>query len=128
MLCAACARPSSQKRRLARLPPKRSSAIRGSLRRDHSNAGFSIDSGLSKKGDSPMRTHRPVFAPALVIALSLCSAALYAQPRPQVSPTATPSGEKASDPEKDKGRDRKPDEKPPQPEKPPSVTHHEIKV
>ncbi len=75
-----------------------------------------------------MRTHRPVLGLALVIALSLCSAALFAQVRPQPSPTATPSGEKASDPEKDKGRDRKPEEKPAQPEKPPSITHHEIKV
>src|SRR5713226_8836003 len=75
-----------------------------------------------------MRTHRRDFLSALVIALWLCSVVLFAQVRPQVSPTATPSGEKASDPEKDKGRDRKPDEKPPQPEKPPSVTHHEIKV
>jgi len=97
-------------------------------RRDHSNGDFSIDSDLSKKGDSPMRTHRPVLGLALVIALSLCSAALFAQVRPQPSPTATPSGEKASDPEKDKGRDRKPEEKPAQPEKPPSITHHEIKV
>ncbi|HYT31973.1 MAG TPA: peptidase S10, partial [Thermoanaerobaculia bacterium] len=75
-----------------------------------------------------MRTHRRDFMSALVIALWLCSSALFAQVRPQVSPAATPWGEKAPDPEKDKGRDRKPEEKPAQPEKPPSVTHHEIKV
>src|SRR6266849_5745244 len=75
-----------------------------------------------------MRTHRRDFLSALVIALSLCSTALFAQVRPQPSPTTTPSGEKASEAEKDKGRDRKPEEKPAQPEKPPSVTHHEIKV
>ena len=56
---------------------------------------------------------------------------LFAQARParpEPTPAAPASGEKPADPEKEKARDRKPDEKPAPPEKPPSVTHHEIKV
>src|SRR5262245_32233676 len=59
------------------------------------------------------------------LALLLASPPLWAQIRP--GPTPTPSAEARSE-KAGEEKGKKADEKPVQPEKPPSVTHHEIKV